>query len=272
MVKHVVLVVLLYLASILNIYAQEDPFSKIGSGVPVLSEVSKVARPVESPDSLPINGGLLWSEDVSNPTEVEWIKLNLNFSNFDQIDNWFLIIRDSNGKVADSYNFDILKSKSDASDIWSEKVSGKTAKLELYGNNITKNNFKIRVEKYQFSITKSAKYSVIGAPNFEDITKLGQTHAIYKAGKPIARLEFVNEYDHTLRCTGFLINDEILMTNEHCINSTKTCNNTKAYFGHETGSNGTSFNCKEYIYSSEPLDFSLIRLVGKPGFMKCVLI
>ena len=119
--------------------------------------------------------------------------------------------------------------------------------------------------KYQYAINKSTKYSIIGQPNFEDITTLGPQHIKYQTGKSIARLEYVNQYDKTSRCTGFLITDDVLMTNEHCINNENICSSTKAYFGHETGRRGISYRCIEFLYASEPLDFALIRLVDKPG-------
>ena len=95
MTNRIILLSFLILTSL--VFAEEsDSWKQIGSAVPVLSEVTEIEA-IESPDILPIEAGLLWSDSISHPTDVEWIKLHLNFSNFEQLENWFLIIRDKNG-------------------------------------------------------------------------------------------------------------------------------------------------------------------------------
>jgi len=70
------------------------------------------------------------------------------------------------------------------------------------------------------------------------------------------------------RCTGFLISDDVLMTNHHCIPSSGFARGVTVTFNHESGvvkNNFDSYDCSEFIGNNEELDFALLRCVGSPG-------
>ncbi len=70
------------------------------------------------------------------------------------------------------------------------------------------------------------------------------------------------------RCTGFLISDELLMTNHHCIPTAADATGVKAYFDYhkQSGkSQATEVRCDEFVMNDERLDFAILRCQGKPG-------
>ncbi len=70
------------------------------------------------------------------------------------------------------------------------------------------------------------------------------------------------------RCTGFLINDNVVMTNEHCISSQAQANGATVSFRYETGvpfADRATFNCSTFLGDSANLDYALIQCSGNPG-------
>lgn len=70
------------------------------------------------------------------------------------------------------------------------------------------------------------------------------------------------------RCTGFLINDNVVMTNEHCISNQSEANGATVYFRREAGvpwSEWAGYTCDTYIGDSSTLDYALIQCEGNPG-------
>lgn len=70
------------------------------------------------------------------------------------------------------------------------------------------------------------------------------------------------------RCTGFLITEDILMTNQHCIPTRRHASGVTASFNVVEGvAKGSEerFDCSEFIGNNEELDFALLKCKGNPG-------
>jgi len=65
-------------------------------------------------------------------------------------------------------------------------------------------------------------------------------------------------------CTGFLINEDTIMTNNHCISSPSKSPNVEAIFRSENGDR-TSFVCDQFITTNFQYDFTLIKCNNSPG-------
>lgn len=65
-------------------------------------------------------------------------------------------------------------------------------------------------------------------------------------------------------CTGFLISDDLLLTNNHCVPSASAAAGARAVFRNVSGVR-ESFNCERLVLTSVVLDFSLLRCAGVPG-------
>ncbi|OUR98694.1 hypothetical protein A9Q84_04580 [Halobacteriovorax marinus] len=106
---------------------------------------------------------------------------------------------------------------------------------------------------------------IIGDVDWREITSLTSTSAIRKASSPVADIELPVVRS---RCTGFLISEDILMTNEHCIPTADHAEGVKASFRHLKGmaeSSWETFDCSTFVLNNKELDFALLKCAGKPG-------
>lgn len=65
-------------------------------------------------------------------------------------------------------------------------------------------------------------------------------------------------------CTGFLINADTLMTNNHCIGSAAQTVNVKAVFRDVDGVKST-YSCDQFITTNSQYDFTLVKCANSPG-------
>jgi hypothetical protein len=104
---------------------------------------------------------------------------------------------------------------------------------------------------------------------FQPIADYRTDATIMRVARPVAKLAFFrNGFPDA--CTGFMISDDLLMTNAHCIDDQETCDNTVAIFGYEvqpTGdvNDGDQYHCVEYKKSNYAYDWSVLRIEGNPG-------
>lgn len=66
-------------------------------------------------------------------------------------------------------------------------------------------------------------------------------------------------------CTAFLISDDIVMTNEHCIGSAEDAVGAKVIFNYSEEGKPETFVCDKFISNNEKLDYALLKCHGSPG-------
>jgi Trypsin-like peptidase domain len=66
-------------------------------------------------------------------------------------------------------------------------------------------------------------------------------------------------------CTAFLISDDVIMTNEHCIGSANDAVGAKVLFDYLDESEHQTFICDQFISNNEKLDYALLKCQGSPG-------
>jgi V8-like Glu-specific endopeptidase len=70
------------------------------------------------------------------------------------------------------------------------------------------------------------------------------------------------------RCTGFMINDHVLMTNEHCVGNAQAARGLVATFlreSHRTPEEWVDVKCERFIGNNAQLDYALVGCEGGPG-------
>lgn len=114
-----------------------------------------------------------------------------------------------------------------------------------------------------FEVTQSS--IIVGGLDWEEITTL-------KAQGPEGENSFgVAHVDLPAmgsRCTGFLIAQDIVMTNQHCIPSPTYARGVTVSFNVEEGiekGREERFDCSEFVGNNKELDFALLRCKGNPG-------
>lgn len=114
-------------------------------------------------------------------------------------------------------------------------------------------------------------YSVHGENEITEINDAKVPEHFRLLGKPVAKLVFQRE-GKPRSCTGFLLDDSALLTNEHCVNNQEICATLAVVFEFEIRSDdrlnfGQQFFCesvKEDQVNYE-LDAAIVKLKGRPG-------
>ncbi len=106
---------------------------------------------------------------------------------------------------------------------------------------------------------------IIGSTDWKEISELSTTNSIRKASSPVADVTLAAVQS---RCTGFLISEDVLMTNEHCIPSASDAVGVTASFRHLKGvseSSWETYDCSTFLMNNVEHDFALLKCSGSPG-------
>jgi|GEM_PF-546582 len=125
----------------------------------------------------------------------------------------------------------------------------------------------IRLES---EITTEVKEAVIvGDVNWQDASTLSGTER--QNANAVGHLNIPAK---GTRCTAFLVADDLVMTNHHCISRQSHAEGARVSFRKETGvalQNQETYRCDTFIGANEGLDYALLRCVGTPGATHGVL-
>ncbi len=106
---------------------------------------------------------------------------------------------------------------------------------------------------------------IIGDLNWSEVSSLDSSSSIRINSKFVADVRIPAAQ---ARCTGFMISEDYLMTNQHCITSASDAVGVTAIFNHEEGVRESSWDevrCDKLITNDIVLDFAILRCEGKPG-------
>lgn len=115
----------------------------------------------------------------------------------------------------------------------------------------------------QGSVTASS--IIVGDLGWKEISSLASNSPIRQAGKSVADIDLPAMGS---RCTGFLISENILMTNHHCIPTSSHSRGVTAVFNHVKGISKSShrkYDCSTFIGNNSKLDYALLKCNGFPG-------
>lgn len=108
---------------------------------------------------------------------------------------------------------------------------------------------------------------IIGDLEWYDIRELDSQDPIREQSSFVAFLSF-RRLILGSRCTGFMVSEDVIMTNYHCIKGQFRARRLDAAFRFETGTapgNYQVHECREFLGGNKDLDYSLIRCSGSPG-------
>lgn len=111
----------------------------------------------------------------------------------------------------------------------------------------------------------TASSIIVGDLGWKEISSLSTSSPIRQAGKSVADIDLPVMGS---RCTGFLISENILMTNHHCIPTSSHSRGVTAVFNHVKGvskSSHTKYDCSTFIGNNSKLDYALLKCKGFPG-------
>jgi len=106
-------------------------------------------------------------------------------------------------------------------------------------------------------------------PKDRNVAAYADNTGLTVAARGVAKLRF-EKNQLLLSCTGFLVSEDLLLTNQHCLDNTADCASAVALFGYEEDRDrnlqtGEPFPCEKIEATDAGLDFTLLRLGGAPG-------
>jgi hypothetical protein len=104
---------------------------------------------------------------------------------------------------------------------------------------------------------------IVGPLDWTSVSTLNKNSAQYRNSKFVGDIQMPARGGG--RCTGFLINTNILMTNNHCFRNAADVVGAVVSFNHEVGQWKTFYKCDKYLGGDKALDFALVKCQGNPG-------
>jgi len=153
-------------------------------------------------------------------------------------------------------------------DFWSGIVPGDRAQVAvIWPGRAPALGFRIDAIGHQAPAGQAL--SVSGNDDREEIVRYHGDPCIWAASRAVAKLSYVKP-DGPYSCTGFLVSEDLLLTNDHCVNTAALCATTLAIFGNERSGDGAlepgeQFHCRDVVKQDQGLDFALLRIDGRPG-------
>jgi V8-like Glu-specific endopeptidase len=181
--------------------------------------------------------------------------------------DYTVLLRDRNGRIVQKFSKEEFKSRTD---FWTRIVVGDYVRAEVIAQ--TKpSGLKFRLSEIAFQQNMGAPFSITLPDDREPVTNYRTVPQLVSRIRSVAKLTFIDG-GSSFTCTGFMIDEERMLTNEHCINSQPVCSTAVAIFGYEiteTGNvnPGEQYECAQLLGADHKFDVALIRLANKPGTM-----
>jgi len=150
--------------------------------------------------------------------------------------------------------------------VWTGIIEGDLAEIEVTGAS----------PRDRLSIDCAYQHNL---PRVLSVTDPNDIHLLYEfdndpaliaAARAVAKIGFMTEKGPA-SCTGFLVSASLLVTNNHCINSTQRCDTAIVIFGYEQARDGTisaaeQADCLQFIsVDANKFDVAVLRVSGAPG-------
>ena len=240
-------------------------FAQVDQPVPELSpqvsgSIDEVGLDVLVPAD-PVEGDAYWVWEYS---ALGAGYLIVNFSPFQEEFRGSAVFEviGSDGAVAET--FEAASMDADAPSIF---VPGDFVKLQLkLSDSPIDQSFSVVSVAYEKEA--GAPFSIVLPDERQHVAELSE-QSVISATKAVAQVVFWKGAS-SFTCTGFLVSENLLITNEHCVNTGQICKRAHAVFGRELDKNGRlqrgkSFRCLELLEVSFEADAALLRLDRMPG-------
>lgn len=250
--------------------AQDDPPAlSVPHTEGVVEEVAiSFPPPPEESGGRP-TGPAMWAQSIMRPGAT-LIQLRLSDISFEPDEFFEIELVDQNGTVVQKLTAETL---ADVDALWTNIGWGQSLGISVYGNRGGTLGFTIDAVSYDRR--GPVLESIIGQDDRQHIHLYQGTllPVVDRVQGAVAKLSFIRtEGGRQFRevCTGFLIRDDTLVTNEHCVADQATCFTTKIIFGYAYNSIGQTpgleqYDCLAVAAVSDPLDIAVLKVAGRPG-------
>jgi V8-like Glu-specific endopeptidase len=174
---------------------------------------------------------------------------------------------DGAGRVVEDLTKAELAGKSD---LWTKTAFGDFIGVRLYGD-AAPQSISFDINKLSFDFAPIKSESIVGPDQRKQVVDYvgAYSDVIAKIERPVAKVTFIRD-GAGYACTGFLIGEDRLLTNDHCVDTDPICQTTVVLFGYQYQidgalSTGEQYRCSKVLASNVSLDFAMLQLEGSPG-------
>jgi hypothetical protein len=200
----------------------------------------------------PTRSGFRATKIVTHPADVSGLRLHIVFRNADQNGGWKIQILDSAGTIAETLD---KHSRTDRDGgIWTDLIHGSAATVVATSDSAGS----LLIDRYTYAVLPSYPESIYGTD--DRINVLYAPPKWRSLAPAVGRLRFIIP-EGEATCTGFLFASDLIMTNNHCIQSEGDLDAAYIDFDYEaTSSRIHSVRCLKLEYTNFDLDVSVVRL------------
>lgn len=237
-------------------------------GVVEETDIRFPASPEE--DGAARSGPAVWTHSFLQPGS-DAMQVHFNNIEFDPDEFFEIDIVNGNGSVVMTINKETLRGRTS---MWSDSSEGQSLGIALFGNR--NNSLKFTIDAVSYDRSGPVMESIIGVDSREHLFRYegDLLPTVDRVSGAVAKLSFMATSPSGRQgryvCTGFLIDDDTLVTNEHCVADAETCATTKIIFGYSYDRLGQmpgkeQFDCQSVDFVNEEFDMAILKIFGSPG-------
>ncbi|SRR5713226_3611706 len=153
--------------------------------------------------------------------------------------------------------------------IWTPLIKGTAAQVEMAGQPQAGAEFRVLIGAVASNVPPlKPTLNIVRDFDLENIEYIRANQPeIFVASRPVAKISFVISEGPAV-CTGFMVSDDRMLTNHHCINTDEICKSADVIFGFNKSDSplGDEMQkCLRLVDKDEDLDAALIEVAGSPG-------
>jgi V8-like Glu-specific endopeptidase len=204
--------------------------------------------PYSSP-AVPEHVGMVWDKPVIHPADTRAVRIHVTVSGAAAAHGWLIKFTDLSGREIERFSLPDFAPRDQR---WSGEIFGRGGRIQLWTTD-SRNPPVVTVDKYAFAKQPSVPKAIYGTDDRQPIS--AAPGLIKRRGRAVARLKFMVPQGEAL-CTGFLVATDLLMTNNHCIDTTTDLSTLTAEFGFDTQSSvADTFHATALEWTDHGLDY-----------------
>lgn len=220
--------------------------------------VLDLSQPQDSLDGVPV-----WWEKEFEQTGSDYLRIHLTDIRTTG-DNFTLTVTGRAGKTVETLTRTEL---ADLDELWTYVIRGSYALLTLTAPIRPRLSF--RIDGFVFQRRSRVLLSITEPDDRMHVADYADDAVISHAASSVAKLSYIKNMKPYV-CSGFLITDDLLMTNQHCVTDQAVCETTVAIFGYQYDAEGHPYPGRQHqCLSVEDInyehDVAVLKLAGTPG-------
>jgi V8-like Glu-specific endopeptidase len=235
-----------------------------------LPAIEGIVQPVEgdSAEADLATTGVAWRREVELDSESSFFRLHFTDIAVTGDGEFTIVVRSASNRVLATYS---RREFSARTEFWTTYLFGHFALVEVVSGSASSGHVAFRIAEAAIETQGARVLSIQNQNNPQDrpLYEFHNNAPLAVAARPVAKLRFTRNRI-LYSCTGFLLANDLLLTNKHCIESDTDCATAVAQFGFQEDAEfniepGEEFRCDRVVDSDAGLDFALLRLQGNPG-------